>query len=159
MDGIEKDVENSITAAVLKAENAKEAQHQMKSKSLELLHQQETLDMQSKLKSAEFEKSILSNQVNDLKAELKANRDAQVKMAEASNSSWKDEFWTIVLSVPLFCLGYSVVADDASIVDRVRYSFDVLSTLPDWYQYLLFLAVSASFGIRGADKLMKLRGK
>ena len=36
-------------------------------------------------------------------------------------------------------------------------TFDVLSTLPDWYQYLLFLAVSASFGIRGADKLMKLR--
>ncbi len=81
------------------------------------------------------------------------------KMAEASNNSWKDEFWTIVLAVPLFCLGYSVVADDASIVDRVRYSFDVLSTLPDWYQCLLFLAVSASFGIRGADKLMKLRAK
>ena len=38
-------------------------------------------------------------------------------------------------------------------------TFDVLSTLPDWYQYLLFLAVSASFGIRGADKLMKLRAK
>ena len=49
------------------------------------------------------------------------------------------------------------MADDAGVVDRVRYSFDVLSTLPDWYQYLLFLAVSASFGIRGADKLMKLR--
>jgi hypothetical protein len=79
------------------------------------------------------------------------------KMAEASANSWKDEFWTVVLAVPLFCLGYSVVADDAGVVDRVRYSFDVLSTLPDWYQYLLFLAVSASFGIRGADKLMKLR--
>jgi hypothetical protein len=33
-----------------------------------------------------------------------------------------------------------------------------LDNLPDWYQYLLFLAVSASFGIRGADKLMKLKG-
>lgn len=90
---------------------------------------------------------------------IQNNADWESKMAEASNNSWKDEFWTIVLAVPLFCLGYSVVADDASIVDRVRYSFDVLSTLPDWYQYLLFLAVSASFGIRGADKLMKLRAK
>ena len=90
---------------------------------------------------------------------IQNDADWESKMAEASNNSWKDEFWTIVLAVPLFCLGYSVVADDASIVDRVRYSFDVLSTLPDWYQYLLFLAVSASFGIRGADKLMKLRGK
>ena len=51
------------------------------------------------------------------------------------------------------------MADASANVDRVRYSFDVLSTLPDWYQYLLFLAVSASFGIRGADKLMKLRAK
>ena len=32
------------------------------------------------------------------------------KMAEASANSWKDEFWTVVLAVPLFCLGYSVVA-------------------------------------------------
>ena len=90
---------------------------------------------------------------------IQNDADWESKMAEASNNSWKDEFWTIVLAVPLFCLGYSVVANDASIVDRVRYSFDVLSTLPDWYQYLLFLAVSASFGIRGADKLMKLRAK
>ena len=30
------------------------------------------------------------------------------KMAEASANSWKDEFWTVVLAVPLFCLGYSV---------------------------------------------------
>lgn len=89
---------------------------------------------------------------------IQNDADWESKMADASSNSWKDEFWTIVLAVPLFCLGYSVVADDASIVDRVRYSFDVLSTLPDWYQYLLFLAVSASFGIRGADKLMKLRG-
>jgi hypothetical protein len=90
---------------------------------------------------------------------IQNDADWESKMAEASNNSWKDEFWTIVLAVPLFCLGYSVVVDDASIVDRVRHSFDVLSTLPDWYQYLLFLAVSASFGIRGADKLMKLRAK
>ena len=79
------------------------------------------------------------------------------KNAKMGPGSWKDEFWTIVLAVPLFCLGYSVVIDDPTIVDRVRDSFNTLDTLPDWYQYLLFLAVSASFGIRGADKLMKLK--
>ena len=80
------------------------------------------------------------------------------KMAEASASSYKDEFWTVVLAVPLFCLGYSVIVDDPAILQRVSNSFSALDTLPDWYQYLLFLAVSASFGIRGADKLMKLKG-
>ena len=29
--------------------------------------------------------------------------------------------------------------------------------LPEYYQYLLFVAVTASFGIRGADKLMKMK--
>jgi hypothetical protein len=81
------------------------------------------------------------------------------KMAEASANSWKDEFWTLVLAVPLFCLGYSVIVDDPAILQRVSDSFSALDNLPDWYQYLLFLSVSASFGIRGADKLMKLRAK
>ena len=88
---------------------------------------------------------------------IKNDADWESKMAAASANSWKDEFWTIVLAVPLFCLGYSVVVDDPAILERVSNSFSALDTLPDWYLYLLFLAVSASFGIRGADKLMKLR--
>jgi len=90
---------------------------------------------------------------------IQNDADWETKMADASASSWKDEFWTIVLAVPLFCLAYSVVADDPAIIERVSYSFTALAGLPDWYQYLLFMAVSASFGIRGADKLMALRGK
>ena len=81
------------------------------------------------------------------------------KMADASANSLKDEFWTAILAIPLLCVGYSVVANDPSILDRVADGFRALDTLPDWYQYLLFLAVSASFGIRGTDKLMKLRAK
>jgi|TARA_B100000085_G_C18555035_1_gene517376 hypothetical protein len=88
---------------------------------------------------------------------IQNDADWEAKMAAASASSWKDEFWTICLAAPLFCLAYSVVMDDPTIVGRVRDSFDALDTLPSWYQYLLFLAVSASFGIKGADKLMKLK--
>jgi hypothetical protein len=51
------------------------------------------------------------------------------------------------------------VVNDPDILGRVSDGFDALDSLPDWYQYLLFLAVSASFGVRGASKLMKLRGK
>ena len=78
-------------------------------------------------------------------------------MADASASSWKDEFWTICLAAPIFMIGYAIAMDDVAVIQRVDMAFAALDTLPEWYQYLLFLAVSASFGIRGADKLMKLR--
>ena len=78
-------------------------------------------------------------------------------MADASASSWKDKFWTLVLAAPRFMIGYAIALKDVAVIERVDMAFAALNTLPEWYQYLLFLAVSASFGIRGADKLMKLR--
>jgi uncharacterized protein YegJ (DUF2314 family) len=81
------------------------------------------------------------------------------KMADASMHSWKDEFWTVILAAPLIAISYGAIANDPEIIERVRHGFSVLSELDDWYQYLLFLAISASFGIRGADKLMSLRKK
>lgn len=83
----------------------------------------------------------------------------EAKMADASASSWKDEFWTLVLAAPVFMISYAIAMNDVAVIERVDLAFAALDTLPEWYQYLLFLAVSASFGIRGADKLMQLRKK
>jgi hypothetical protein len=83
--------------------------------------------------------------------------DWESKAVDASANSWKDEFWTIVLSVPIFMIGYSIVVGDPEIVDRVEQGFVALSGLPEWYQYLLFIAISSSFGIKGVSKLMSLR--
>jgi len=85
--------------------------------------------------------------------------DWESKMANASAHSWKDEFWTIVLAAPIFFIGYAIAVNDGAVIDRVTQGMAALSDLPDWYQYLLFIAVSASFGIRGADKLMNMRKK
>ncbi len=78
-------------------------------------------------------------------------------MAESSKDSWKDEFWTIVLSIPIFMIGYAIAFGDTQIIDRVHLGFEALTKLPEWYQYLLFIAISSSFGIRGVSKLMSLR--
>ena len=78
-------------------------------------------------------------------------------MAAASGNSYKDEFWTLVLSLPLFMVGYAIASGDTSVIDRVHLGFAALSELPEWYQYLLFIAISSSFGIRGVSKLMDLR--
>ncbi len=65
------------------------------------------------------------------------------KMADASMHSWKDEFWTVILAAPLIAISYGAIANDPEIIERVRHGFSVLSELDDWYQYLLFLAISA----------------
>jgi hypothetical protein len=115
---------------------------------------------------ADLGKEYLSNKAAIKQAKHKATmasiqNDAnwESKMAAASASSWKDEFFTIILSAPIFFIGYAIAVDDPTIIRRVSEGMTALSSLPEWYQYLLFIAVSASFGIRGADKIMQLRKK
>jgi len=81
------------------------------------------------------------------------------KMAEASNTSWKDEWFTVLLSTPIVAIIYGVVMDSERVIYRVGLAFNQLDSLPEWYQFLLFVAVFASFGIRGADKISTLLQK
>jgi len=70
-------------------------------------------------------------------------------MAEGAKSSWKDEWFVIVLSIPLVL---AFVPGAEGWVDR---GFEQLSKAPDWYFYSLGIAISASFGVRGAQALFK----
>jgi len=40
---------------------------------------------------------------------IQNNADWEAKMADASANSWKDEFWTLVLSAPIFMISYSIL--------------------------------------------------
>lgn len=70
-------------------------------------------------------------------------------MAEGAKSSWKDEWFVIVLSIPLVL---AFIPGAEGWVDR---GFEQLSKAPDWYFYSLGIAISASFGVRGAQALFK----
>ena len=113
---------------------------------------------------ADIGKTFLNNRAEEKQAKHQAkmsviqnDADWESKMAAASNNSVKDEFWTIILSIPLFMVGYAIAANDVTVIDRVDAGFQALSQLPEWYQYLLFIAISSSFGIRGVSKLMELK--
>lgn len=79
--------------------------------------------------------------------------DWEANMADATKGSWKDEFALVVLMLP------AILVFIPSLTQQVREGFAVLDTLPQWYQYLLFISVTSSFGVKGADKLMSMRGK
>jgi len=73
--------------------------------------------------------------------------DWDLKMADASAHSWKDEWLTILFSIPLilaFCgdWGRQIVSE----------GFTALESMPDYYQYTLGTIVAASFGTRAATK-------
>lgn len=104
---------------------------------------------------ADEKKAVQQRKIN----QINNDADWESKMAEASGNSWKDEYLTIVLTLPLIAVGYAVVTGDNSVIERLDQGFDALEKTPEWYQYLLFLACSAAFGIKSADKIMKLRKK
>ncbi len=102
---------------------------------------------------AEEKKAIQQRKIN----QINNDSDWETKMAEASSKSWKDEYLIIVLTLPVLFIGYGVAVDDVTVISRVQQAFEALSKLPEWYQYLLYIGCTASFGIKGADALMKLK--
>ena len=67
-------------------------------------------------------------------------------MAKGSQSSWKDEWLTILFSIPL------ILAFIPGMEEVVKNGFAQLQSMPEWYQYSLGVIVAASFGVRSATK-------
>jgi len=73
--------------------------------------------------------------------------DWDLEAIQATQNSWKDEWITLLFSIPLilaFCGDWG-----NAIVQR---GFMALEVMPDWYQYSLGGIVSASIGMRGVSK-------
>lgn len=93
-----------------------------------------------KMVEAEAKASIMKSAAN-------SEADWERIMAQGTQNSLKDEWLTILFSIPLilaFCgeWGRQVVAD----------GFASLETMPSYYQYTLGVIVSASFATRSATK-------
>ena len=72
--------------------------------------------------------------------------DWDLEMAKGSQTSWKDEWLTILFSIPL------ILAFIPGMEALVRNGFQQLEQMPEWYQYSLGVIVAASFGVRSATK-------
>lgn len=69
-------------------------------------------------------------------------------MAEASTNSWKDEWLTILVSIPL------ILAFTGN-EDVVMKGFAALEQMPDFYKTAVGVVFAASFGIQSIKNIMK----
>jgi len=72
--------------------------------------------------------------------------DWDLEMARGSSNSWKDEWLTVLFSIPL------VMAFVPGMEEIVANGFQQLEQMPEWYQYSLGVIVAASFGVRSATR-------
>lgn len=93
-----------------------------------------------KLVQIEAETTLMEKQIaGEIDWDIAAQKNA--------DGSWKDEYLTILFSIPLLLCFLPFT------VDYVERGFEALALTPDWYKYTLGVIVSASFGIKGATKM------
>ena len=103
--------------------------------------------------------TFLQGKMDNKKAEIEGRNNAiQEKLkqsgtwdeihAKNSGESWKDEWFTLLFSIPL------VLAFIPSAVPYVERGFIVLDLMPDWYKQALAVLVAASVGYQKLTQLV-----
>ncbi|HHZ70015.1 MAG TPA: hypothetical protein EYN67_16930 [Flavobacteriales bacterium] len=93
-------------------------------------------------KRNENKTNIKLKQIDRLKNSDDSLAEWESIQAENGRFSWKDEFWTIVLAIPL------VLCFFPDYVGFIKEGFSVLEEMPEFYQYWLGVAILTSFGIK-----------
>ncbi|MCK5613191.1 hypothetical protein KAR91_65570 [Candidatus Pacearchaeota archaeon] len=96
--------------------------------------------------------------INEAKTDAKIDKiktgqtaDIAWEQTQIDKAGWKDDYWTIVLSIP------AILCFVPGMVEHVRAGFDALGGMPGWYQWMLGIAVGAAFGYRKIADFMSLK--
>ena len=103
----------------------------------------------------ETKKLKAEQKLTKIKADTKLMEDQiagkvkwEASAVEQMKGSWKDELILICLLAP------AVAGFFPGMTDHIEKGFLALHALPDYYKHLLYIACSASFGIKGAAGAM-----
>src|SRR3989304_914448 len=91
---------------------------------------------------------IVGNWIEHKQSMQKAKQEAEInwayKMAEASKTSWKDEYLTIVFTAPMVFAMFGWY-------EPLSILLGILETAPGWYTTVILTIVSGSFGMNLLD--------
>ena len=103
----------------------------------------------AEVKAAKHERELTTIKGDQAWDEIQANN---------SNNSWKDEYLTIILTLPFVAMFLAVVFGATEMVLRFKQAFQVLDQdVPDEYWYLLSVVVAASFGVKKVIDVIKAK--
>ena len=105
----------------------------------------------------ETKKAKAENKLVEIKAKTKLKEQQiagevswEASAVDQMKGSWKDELILICLLAPAVAVFFP------SMTIHIERGFVALQQLPDYYKHLLYIACSASFGIKGAKGAMGL---
>ena len=108
----------------------------------------------------ETKKAKAENKLTEIKANTKLKQQQlagevswEASAVDQMKGSWKDGFVLLALMIPanlVFIPGMT---------EHVERGFVALQQLPDYYKHLLYIACSASFGIKGVGNAVKFFNK
>ena len=88
------------------------------------------------------EQAKVDGAIERAKTLVKTDAEYDLAAVKGMKDSWKDEYWTLVLSIP------AILCFIPGLADIVKNGFVVLATCPVWYQTCLVGAIAASFGLK-----------
>jgi len=106
--------------------------------------------VETKKKKAEVKLKKIEAEAVHMDKIIAGEAEWETAAVKQMDGSWKDELSLVVLLLP------AVLVFVPGCQDFVKSGFVALQELPSYYQNLLYIAISASFGIKGAGSAVNL---
>ncbi len=94
------------------------------------------------LAKIELETARLKAKAQAATQAAQSGADWELAAVQDARTSWKDEYWTVILSLPL------LAAFVPGLDGYIARGFDVIGAAPDWYKWAVGAAISFAFARR-----------
>jgi len=109
---------------------------------VDYLKTRQQLKHEERRQKAEYAEAVHQRKIELVKAGLTADMNWEMEFARQAETSWKDEYTLIVVSIP------AIMAFVPGLTKYVTAGFGALALTPGWYQLMLVTLFFATVGIR-----------
>ena len=81
--------------------------------------------------------------------------DFAIASQKTMENSWRDEWFTVILSLPLLIVFGAIFVGKPEWIDKLQEGFSTLNNLPEWYIWALMASIASSFGLKISDIAIK----